>query len=137
MELVIDKATPDDWEFISEVRNASSECFFSEGYIYPDEHEDFMKKHGINYFVGRNQNDKIGFIGEVDGDIRLAIAPRFRGKRLATAMLIFFQENLALKTLKAKVKANNYASIKTFERAGWVKIATKSIGNEKYVIFEK
>ena len=137
MELVIDRATPDDWEFIREVRNASSECFFSEAHIYPDEHEDFMKKHGSNYFVTKNENHKIGFIGEVDGDIRLAVATRFRGKRLATTMLIFFQENLAFKTLTAKVKANNYASIKTFERAGWVKIATKSIGNEKYVIFEK
>jgi predicted acetyltransferase len=97
-----------------------------------------MQRYGDNYFIARRENHKIGFIGEVEGDIRFAIAPSFRGKSLASSMLIVFQEKVTDKTLSGKVKTTNPASIKTFLKAGWKKNpATQLIGGEEYIIFEK
>ena len=138
MELIMTRATPSDWDFIREVRNASSSGFSSQGAISPDKHKAFMEKCGGNYFIARRGNHKIGFIGEVEGDIRFAIAPSFRGKSLASSMLIVFQEKVTDKMLSGKVKTTNPASIKTFLKAGWKKNpATQLIGGEEYIIFEK
>ena len=139
MELIITRATPDDWDFIRNLRNSSSIGFISQQEITANEHLAFMTKYGQNYFIARNESqEKVGFIGEVAGDIRFAVPVDFRGNNIAVSMLNFFEKELSDQTLSAKVKSTNYPSIKTFLKAGWKKASVdKAAQNEKYIIFQK
>ncbi len=98
-----------------------------------------MGKYGENYFIARNDaEERVGFIGEVAGDIRFAVPVDFRGNNIAVSMLDFFEQELSHQTLSAKVKSTNYASIKTFLKAGWKEASVgKWSNNENYIVFEK
>lgn len=139
MELIITRAKPDDWEFIRELRNSSSSGFFSQEEISQQQHAGFMEKYGRKYFVAYNRKEqRVGFIGEVEGDIRFAVPVAFRGHNIAVSMLNFFEGEASDTVLSAKVKSTNYASIKTFLKAGWVKGSVgKWVTNEEYITFEK
>lgn len=139
MELTITRCTPNDWDFIRNLRNSSSIGFFSQEEITINEHSAFMGKYGQNYFIARNEaEERVGFIGEVAGDIRFAVPVDFRGNNIAVSMLDFFEQELSDQTLSAKVKSTNYASIKTFLKAGWKEASVgKWSNNENYIVFEK
>ena len=139
MELTITRCTPNDWDFIRNLRNSSSIGFSSQEEITPNQHSAFMGKYGQNYFIARNEaEERVGFIGEVGGDIRFAVPVDFRGNNIAVSMLDFFEQELSDQTLSAKVKSTNYASIKTFLKAGWKEASVdKWVNNENYMVFEK
>lgn len=130
MELSFIEAAPQDWEFIRQLRNLTREGFFSQAEVTPPEHRAFMSKHGYNYFIATVEGHKVGFIGEVKGDVRLAVAPEYRGRGIATRMLGFFGEVCGNAVLTAQVKKENIASIKAFLKSGWEQ-------GEEYVTFKK
>ncbi len=130
MELTFIEAIPEDWEFIRQLRNLAREGFFSESEITPPEHRAFMHKYGYNYFIATLDGRKVGFIGEVKGDVRLAVLPKYRSRGIATRMLGFLEKACGKKTLTAQVKKENIASIKTFLKLGWKEEA-------QYITFKK
>ena len=60
-----------------------------------------------------------GFIGAVEGDIRVAVSPFFQNQGVGKFMLNTFLEDN--KKIQAKVKIENKASLKLFESCGFTK----------------
>ena len=81
MELVVKKSEEKDWEFIRRLRNECSDGFFSDEQITPEQHKRFMQKHGENHLIAFNcDNERLGFIGHVNGDVRLAVCQSIEKK---------------------------------------------------------
>ena len=67
-----------------------------------------------------------GFIGTVEGDIRIAVSPLFQNQGVGKFMLNTFLEDN--KKIQAKIKIQNEASLRLFESCGFEK---------KYYILER
>ena len=85
-----------------------------------------MKKYKDNFFVCLYNNEPVGYIGQIDGDIRVAVYPdqfkRGIGAFMVNELMHIHPECFA------KVKVDNKASLKLFEKCGFVK---------KYYVLEK
>jgi len=85
-----------------------------------------MRKYNDCYYLRIVDDKPAGFIGSVDGDIRVATHPDFQGKGIG-----LFMVNELMKIYPgrfAKIKMGNEASVKLFRKAGFKK---------KYYIYEK
>ena len=84
-----------------------------------DEQVDYMSEHNDDYKICLNDDgDSVGFIGDVDGDIRLAVSPDHKGKGVGKFML---SEYAKIKPhARAKVKHGNIPSLRTFLSCGFV-----------------
>ena len=109
------------YEFIRELRNNPKN---QDGWIdqnpniTSEQQLSYMKKYNDNYYVGLVDGVPAGYIGQIDGDIRIATHPNFRRKGLAVFML---KELIKLHPGGcAKIKIGNIASEKTFLKAGFV-----------------
>ena len=116
------------WEFIRELRNHPDvkTGFIKQEHISKKQHYRFMEKHGLNYFICLFDNSPAGYVGVINGDIRVATHPEYQGLGVAKYMI-----NELMKMYPesyAKVKLDNEASIKLFESCGF---------NKKYYILEK
>lgn len=129
MEIEIRKATYLDWEFIRNWRNELKEGFVNQNYITVEEHEDFMIDQSQNYYIAEDNNGfSLGFVGvyfnrwhlDTDGDIRFCVLPFFAGKGIGTKMLQFIKEKYP--QAAGKVKKDNIASNKAFEKAGYIQL---------------
>lgn len=86
----------------------------------------FMERHGLKYYICLVDEKPAGYIGVIDGDIRVATHPEFQGMGIGKFMV---NELVKLHPYSfAKVKLQNEASIKLFEACGFKK---------KYYILEK
>lgn len=116
------------WESIRQLRNNEKikKGFIKQKTIDEETHFNFMKKYGANYYVCLIDNSFAGFVGQIDGDIRVATHPDFQGRGIAKFMI-----NELIKKHPnsfAKIKINNQASLKLFEKCGFEK---------KYYVLEK
>lgn len=102
--------------FIRDLRNNNRKQFVKQHTIGVDEHLEFMKLHGDNYKICLIDDTPVGFIGCVDGDLRLAVNEIYRGKGIGTWMIRESHKYWPKAT--AKVKRENVGSILAFERAG-------------------
>ena len=121
-------STEEFWEDIRNLRNHPSvkSGFIQQDHISHEEHAEFMKKYFKNYYITICENEFAGFIGVINNDIRVAVHPDFQGKNIGTFMV---NELMKLHPIAAaKVKINNEASLKLFEKCGFKK---------KYYILEK
>ena len=118
------------WEFIRHLRNNADvkKGFIEQIHIDKDEHLAFMRKHSKGYKVALNAfGAPIGFVGMVNGDIRIAVSPTMQGKGVGKFMLEkFLAEHSG--TIRAKVKVENKKSLALFESLGFKK---------KFYIMEK
>ena len=73
-----------------------------------------------------DKGEPIGYIGIIDLDIRIATHPNYQGKGVASFMLNEVMK-ISPKAV-AKVKIDNHASLRLFEKCGFVK---------KYYLLEK
>lgn len=136
MEIEIRKATYLDWEIIRRIRNFQKEGFVDQHDITIKEHHDFMIENHEHYYVAvQNGNfsfgsyQVLGFVGikfntwQLDsiGDIRFAVHPYWPKQGVGTKMLQFIKEKYPQAV--GKVKKNNIASNKAFEKAGYINIA--------------
>lgn len=109
------------WEFIRQLRfhpeNISGFVVSEE--VSSDQQERYMQKYNDNYFVCLDENETpVGFIGEVDNDIRLAVDPDHKNKGIGKYMLGEFMNTHPFAT--AKVLSDNIASLKTFYSCGFI-----------------
>ena len=116
------------WEFIRCLRNTDGirQGFVQQDEITTDHHQQYMKKNGNFFWICLDNEVPIGYIGIIDFDIRVATLPRYHGKGVASFMV-----NEIMKSnpqAVAKVKIDNHASLRLFEKCGFKK---------KYYILEK
>ena len=126
MELV--KNEQKYWEFIRNLRNhpVIKRGFIQQGDITLEYHQKFMNKYGEKYYICLVDNVPAGFVGQINGDIRVATHPDFQGKGVGKFMIKEVMKKHPGSF--AKVKMENEASTKMFESCGFKK---------KYFILEK
>tara|TARA_R110001583_G_scaffold26360_1_gene94985 strand:- start:83 stop:469 length:387 start_codon:yes stop_codon:yes gene_type:complete len=118
--MVIVANTPKYWEFIRNLRNMDGvkQGFIRQEKIKKDSHKEYMKKYGDYFYICLDENKPIGYIGLIDNDIRVATIPEYHRKGVGTFMV-----NELIKIcgadIVAKVKINNEASLKLFQRCGF------------------
>ena len=126
MELV--KNEKKYWEFIRELRNMDGvrEGFIQQETISRDHHAEYMKKNSTFFYIVLDKDVPICYIGIIDNDIRIATHPDHQGKGAGS-----FAVNAIMETHPnafAKVKVENKASLRMFEKCGFKK---------KYYLLEK
>ena len=94
--------------------------------ISVEQQKEYMKRYKDNFFVCLYRDSPVGYIGQIDGDIRVAVYPdhfmRGIGAFMVNELMRIHPECFA------KVKIDNEASLKLFEKCGFTK---------KYYILEK
>ena len=119
MELI--KNGPKFWEFIRNLRNTKGvrESFIQQKEITDIEQAEYMLKYNNNYWICLVDKQPAGYVGVIDNDIRVATHPDYQGKGVGSFMI-----NQVMKmcpTAYAKVKLDNEASLRLFERCGFKK----------------
>lgn len=119
LNLVENKA--EYWEFIREVRNNPiiQKGFVELVEITIEQQVNYMKKYSDKYWVCLNWDlQPIGYIGEIDDDIRLAVIEEAQRNGVAMFMV---NELINLRPNSyAKMKYDNIASKNLFEKAGFI-----------------
>lgn len=120
--------SPAYWEFIRELRTMEGvrEGFISQTEITPVEQATYMLKYNSSYWICLDGKNPAGYVGVIDDDIRVATHPDYQGKGVGTFMINEIMK--LIPTAIARVKLNNEASVKLFERCGFKK---------KYYILER
>lgn len=92
--------------------------FINQTEIHKNVHQKFMDKHRQDYFVCVNDDGiPMGFIGVVDGDIRLAVDPDYQKQGVGKFMVNEIHKKYP-KAI-ARVKTNNKASHALFVKCGF------------------
>ena len=116
------------WEFIREIRNSSEVKigFVEQDHINPEEHTSFMQKYGHLYHICLLDGLPAGFVGSIDGDIRVATDPKYQGmgigKYMISEIICKYPDSYA------KIKIDNKASLALFKSCGFT---------ERYLILER
>ncbi len=114
------------WDAILEIRNENREGFGDSSIILSGAHRKYMFNHFSNYLLCVENDEVLGFIGHVENDIRLGTRKEYQRRGVAKLMVESFMEKYP--DAFAKVKLDNEASLKLFERCSF---------NKKYYILEK
>lgn len=102
------------------------EGFIHQDIISEEHHENYMKINSTFFYIVVDNGLPMCYIGIIDNDIRVATHPDHQGKGVAT-----FAVNELMKihpNAIAKVKIQNKASLRLFEKCGF---------NKKYYLLEK
>ena len=111
---------PKYWEFIRLVRNdpEMQKGFVEIVDITTEQQIAYMTKYGDGYYICLNENNEpIGFIGEVDDDIRVAVITEFQKMGVGKFMVNEFMQ--LRPNSYAKMKFDNIASKNLFESCGF------------------
>ena len=116
------------WEFVRNLRNHPDvkQGFIQQEEILPATHKKYMKQHSRNYWILLKDSVPVGFVGSLEGDIRVAVLPEECGNGYGKILINHVMEQKPYS--HAKVKIANDASLKLFESCGFKK---------KYYILEK
>jgi ribosomal protein S18 acetylase RimI-like enzyme len=107
------------WEFVRTLRMDERVAggFIEKADITPEQQKRYMAAHWQNYFVATIDGVPAGFIGSVDGDIRVCTHPDFQRRGIASFMLRELMRRFP--DAVGKVKIENEASKKLFEANGF------------------
>ena len=113
--------SPHYWEFIRELRNMDGvrQQFVKQDLISPVAQATYMLQYNNNYWICLIDEKPAGYIGVIEDDIRVATHPNYQGRGVGSFMI-----NEVMKivpTAHAKVKLDNAASIRLFEKCGFKK----------------
>tara|TARA_B110000196_G_scaffold292588_1_gene280326 strand:- start:519 stop:911 length:393 start_codon:yes stop_codon:yes gene_type:complete len=109
------------WEFIRLLRSDKrvQSGFIEQSTVTRKEQENYMNRYNNNYYVCLCDDIPCGFIGEIDGDIRLCTDPEYQGKGIGPFMI---REITKIRpNIFAKIKLDNTSSLRAFEKAGYIK----------------
>lgn len=107
------------WDFILDLRNCLRDGFIKQEVINTSDHYKFMESHNNEYFVALEDGNPVGWVGQIDDDIRVATHPDHQSKGVGKFMI-----NELMKIhpkSSAKIKLDNEASIRLFESCGFKK----------------
>ncbi len=107
------------WEFVRMLRTDPNNTngFIQQIKITKEDQINYMTKYKNNYFVCLYNDTPVGYIGEIDGDIRVCTDHNYKNKGIGKFMVT---ELLKIKpNIFAKIKINNENSIKLFNTCGF------------------
>jgi RimJ/RimL family protein N-acetyltransferase len=119
--IILVDCTSNYWEFVRSLRTDERviDGFIQSSGISKEQQEEYMKKYSSFYKIALIEEDPVGFIGSIDGDIRVCTLPSHQrkgiGKFMTKEAMKIWPESFA------KVKIDNLASIKLFESCGFFK----------------
>jgi RimJ/RimL family protein N-acetyltransferase len=115
------------YDFIRVLRNANHNEGFVEGCnITEAQQEKYMEKYKENYFLCLHNGNPVGFVGQIEGDIRVAVCPHHFGQGIGQFLI---NELMKLyPNAYAKIKIDNPQSISAFKKCGF---------KQTYIIMEK
>ena len=127
----IEKCTAEYWEFVRTLRNNPkvSDGFIQSKYITKTQQKKYMKKYSDCYRICLKEDVPVGYVGVIENDIRICTHPDYQKLGIGSFML----DNI-LKEFphaEAKIKINNIASMKLFEKNGFKKTFTILTKNEE------
>jgi pseudaminic acid synthase len=96
-------------------------------------------------FIAQHAGTTVGTLrldraGESTWDVSITVAPEARGKKLATSMLLALEQaarGRGARTLTARIRANNPASIAIFERAGYYAFVERTVDGSPWLFCER
>ena len=116
------------FEFIRNLRNDSrvQDGFIESSHITEEQQIEYMKTYKNNFYVCLSDDIPVGYIRQIDGDIGVCTHPDYWGRGIGSFMI---NELMKLHPeCYARVKLDNIASVKAFEKVGFKK---------KYYLMEK
>jgi RimJ/RimL family protein N-acetyltransferase len=116
------------WEFVSALRSDPrvQRGFITRARITPKQQRRYMRAHWRNYFVALVNEEPAGFVGSVDGDIRVCTHPDYQSRGIATFMITELMRRFP--SSFAKVKIDNEASKRLFAACGFA---------PSYIVYER
>lgn len=119
---------PRYWEEIRNLRNNEivKKGFIQQEHISEDVHREFMENHADKFYVSLCENEFAGYVGSIDGDIRVATVPKFQGIGIGKYMISKIMNKYP--ESRAKIKVENEASLALFKSCGF---------KERYYILER
>lgn len=131
MKLELVKNEEKYFEFIRLMRTHpnNTQGFLEQVQITKEQQVNYMKKFKNNYWICLNESEPVGFVGEIDGDIRFAVDPTMKNKGIGKFMI---NELIKITTdVYSKVLIGNISSQKVFESCGF-KLTKK---DEKFLYY--
>jgi RimJ/RimL family protein N-acetyltransferase len=119
--MVMIECYPEYWDFVRKLRMEErvAHGFIEKADITIEQQINYMSKHWHEYFICLIDGQPVGFVGSVDGDIRVCTSPEFQKRGIAKFMISYIIDKFP--NSFAKVKIDNEASIKSFESCGFTK----------------
>ena len=81
------------WDFVRDLRNVLREGFICQKIIDKDPHYKYMEKYSSNYYICLEDDTPVGWVGEIDNDIRVATHPDHQkkgiGQFLINSLMVF------------------------------------------------
>jgi len=107
------------WDFIRSVRNHPEvkEGFIQQSHISQESHLTHMQAYSSCYYVCLVDNVPAGYVGVIEDDIRVSTHPDFQKKGVGSFMISELVQRHPAAI--AKVKIDNEASLKLFEKCGF------------------
>jgi len=107
------------WEFVRKLRLDKNNLngFIKNDYITKKEQTSYMKRYSKNYKICLLDSLPVGFVGEINQDIRVCVDHKFKNMGIGTFMIKEFVKSN--KNVYAKIKTDNKSSIKLFESCGF------------------
>lgn len=107
------------YEFVRNLRNDPrvKPGFIAAEHITAERQFEYMSIYKDCYHICLCDNEPAGYVGVVNGDIRIATLPDFQNRGIASYMLSCIK--IMYPSAFAKIKIDNEYSLKTFKRAGY------------------
>ena len=77
------------WDFVRDLRNVLREGFICQKIIDKDSHYKYMEEYSDNYYICLEGNTPVGWVGEIDNDIRVATHPDHQKKGIGQFLITF------------------------------------------------
>ena len=122
-DLILVPNAKEYWDYIRVLRNDPMVRigFVQRKDITVQQQIKYMEKYGNHYYIGIVNQELVGYIGEIDGDIRVVVAPEFQRKGYGSKMVSLFME---LKPdSRPKILKYNLISQMMFEKLGFIRTA--------------
>ena len=113
------QCTEEYWEFVRILRTdpRNIDGFIEHNDITVEDQKKYMEKYWKNYWICIDDTGPLGYIGEINGDIRVCADHDVKGQGISKFMV---KELLKLRpNVYAKVKIENIPSQKLFESVGF------------------
>jgi ribosomal protein S18 acetylase RimI-like enzyme len=119
--MVMTPCYPGYWEFVRTLRMDPrvAHGFIEQANISIEQQTDYMSKHWRDYYICLIDNTPAGYVGSVNGDIRVCTSPAYQGRGVGKFMIDYIMTRRP--ESYAKVKIDNEPSLKLFESCGFKK----------------